>query len=71
MDIEGSGSVNSNLDSNIGGSNNNQITPTITDAFSITAIILAITVLIVSLYYYRKNKQGLKITVGLLQGNKK
>ena len=67
MDMQGSGSVNSNLDSSIGGSNNNQITPMFTDVVTITAIILAIAVLIVSLYYYRKSKQGLKITVNLLQ----
>jgi putative copper export protein len=60
MDMQGSG-----------GSNNNQITPTISDAFTITALILAITVLIVSLYYYRKSKQDLKITVDLLQRNEK
>lgn len=71
MEIQGSGSVNSNLDSSIGGSNNNQITPMFTDVVTITAIILAITVLIVSLYYYRKSKQDLKITVDLLQSNKK
>jgi copper transport protein len=71
MDMQGSGSVNSNLDSSIGGSNNNQITPMFTDVVTITAIILAITVLIVSLYYYRKSKQDLKITVDLLQSNKK
>ena len=64
MDMQGSGSVNSNIG---GSNNNNQITSAITDAFTITAIILAIAVLIVSLYYYRKSKQGLKITVNLLQ----
>lgn len=71
MDMPGSGSVNSNIDNSVGGSNNNQITPTITDVVTITAIILAITVLIISLYYYRKSKQGLKITADLLQSNKK
>jgi hypothetical protein len=73
MDMqEGSGLVNSNLGSSIGGSgDNNQIIPAITDVFTITALILATTVFFVTLYYYRKSKQGLKITVDLLQSNKK
>ena len=67
MEMEEPESINSiNDDSDM-----NQILPRITDLFTITALALAITVLIASLYYYRKSKQNLKITVNLLQNKEK
>jgi hypothetical protein len=39
------------------------------DGFAITALILAAIVLVISLYYYRKSKQELKIIVDLLKRN--
>jgi len=44
-----------------------EIVPKITNEFTIAAIILAALVLIVSFYYFRKNKQELKATINLLK----
>jgi uncharacterized membrane protein len=41
--------------------------PKISDGFTIAAIILGVTVLVMSLYYYRKNKHELKSTISLLK----
>lgn len=73
MQMQGSESVNNNnLGSNSNGSGDgNKITPKITDGFTITALILAVVVLILSLYYCRKSKQELKVTVNLLKKNEK
>jgi copper transport protein len=68
MQMQGSESVNNNnLDSSSGSGDENEITPKITDGFTIAALILAVIVLILSLYYYRKSKQELKVTVDLLK----
>jgi copper transport protein len=66
MQIEGSGSANNNLGSNISGEDN-EITPRFTDAFTIAASILASIVLVMSFIYYRKSKHGLKSTLDLLK----
>lgn len=52
-----------------GGGNGSGIAPEITDGFTIAALILAGVVLILCLYYYRRNKQGLKTTADLLKTN--
>ncbi len=70
MQMQGSESVNNNLDSNSGG-DENEIRPKIIDGFTIAALILAAIVLILSLYYYRKSKQELKVTVDLLKKKEK
>jgi copper transport protein len=68
MQMQGSESINNNnLDSSSGSGDENEITPKITDGFTIAALILAVIVLILSLYYYRKSKQELKVTVDLLK----
>jgi hypothetical protein len=52
-------------DNGIGGED--QHNPRTFDGFAIMALILAVIVLIMSLYYYRKSKQELKITGDLLR----
>lgn len=66
VQIEGSGSANNNLGSNISGEDN-EITPRFTDAFTIAASILASIVLVMSFIYYRKSKHELKSTLDLLK----
>jgi copper transport protein len=41
--------------------------PKISDGFTVAAIILGVVVLVMSLYYYRKNKNELKSTISLLE----
>jgi copper transport protein len=41
--------------------------PKISDGFTVAAIILGVVVLVMSLYYYRKNKHELKSTISLLK----
>jgi copper transport protein len=43
------------------------VIPKISDGFTIAAIILGVIVLVMSLYYYRKNKHELKSTISLLK----
>jgi copper transport protein len=61
----------SGLGSQLGGSsteeNEKVDIPKISDGFTIAAIILGVLVLVMSLYYYRKNKHELKSTIGLLK----
>jgi preprotein translocase subunit YajC len=54
-----------NPDNGIGGED--QHNPRTFDGFAVMALILAVIVLIMSLYYYRKSKQELKITGDLLR----
>ena len=66
MQMSGSELVNRNFQGSVGG-NENTIVPKITDGFTIAALILAIGVVVMSSYYYKKNKQELKATISLLK----
>jgi preprotein translocase subunit YajC len=54
-----------NADNSVGGED--QRNPRTFDGFTTMSLILAVIVLIMSLYYYRKSKQELKITGDLLR----
>jgi putative copper export protein len=66
MQMGGSQTANSPPEGTSNGANN-EFTPSITDTFTITASILAFSVLIMSFLYYRKSKQELKTTLDLLK----
>lgn len=57
------------IDGNLDSIGEDQSSPRMINGFAITALILAAIVLVISLYYYRKSKQELKITVDLLKRN--
>jgi hypothetical protein len=57
------------IDGSLDSIGEDQSSPRMIDGFAITALILAAIVLVISLYYYRKSKQELKIIVDLLKRN--
>jgi copper transport protein len=61
--------ANGNLDNGGDGGGEDQSSPRMFDGFAIIALILAATVLIASLYYYRKSRQESRITADLLKRN--
>jgi putative copper export protein len=66
MQTSGSGLADNISDSSTEG-NEKAVIPEISDGFTIAALVLGIIVLIMSLYYYRQNKQELKTTIHLLK----
>ncbi len=68
MEMQGSGGI---TDGDGSSSDSNQVSPKITETFTVTALILATSVLVASIYYYRKSKQSLKTTVDRLQNKEK
>lgn len=66
MQMSGSELGNNNFGGSVDGDEGKTI-PKITDGFTIAALALATIVLIMSIYYYRKNKQELKTTINLLK----
>lgn len=66
MQMSGSELSDNTFDSSTEG-DEKVVIPKISDGFTITALILGTIVLIMSLYYYRKNKQELKTTISLLK----
>jgi putative copper export protein len=61
--------ANGNLHNGGDGGGEDQSSPRMFDGFAIIALILAATVLITSLYYYRKSRQESRITADLLKRN--
>ena len=61
--------ANGNLDNGGDGGGEDQSSPRMFDGFAIIALILAATVLIASLYYYRKSRQESRITADRLKRN--
>jgi putative copper export protein len=66
IQISGSELSENNFDSSTEGDEKPAV-PKLSDGFSITALILGIIVIVISLYYYRKNRKELKATISLLK----